>query len=87
MKFVTTVNKRRSIRKFSNTIISDTIIKDLLATSIKAPSGKNRQPWRFVVIQGNAKKELVAAVALGYSDQHPYPRPRKSWQEVTKWRK
>ncbi len=31
--------------------------------------------------------ELVAAVAMGYPNQSPDARPRKSWQEVTEWRK
>jgi len=29
--------------------------------------------------------ELVAAVAVGYADEAPPARPRKSWREVTDW--
>jgi nitroreductase len=34
----------------------------------------------------NRKDEFVAAVAIGYPNQSPYPRPRKLTDEVTKWR-
>ncbi len=33
----------------------------------------------------NRKDELVAAVAIGYPDQSPYPRPRKPLSEVIEW--
>lgn len=29
--------------------------------------------------------EMIAAVSIGYADESPAPRPRKSWQEVTTW--
>ena len=33
----------------------------------------------------NRKDELVAAVAIGYPNQSPYPRPRKLSEEVISW--
>lgn len=30
--------------------------------------------------------ELAAAFALGYADEEPAPRPRKSWSETVEWR-
>ena len=33
----------------------------------------------------NRKDELVAALAIGYPNQSPYPRLRNSWQEITEW--
>lgn len=30
-------------------------------------------------------KKLIAAVALGYTDTNPKPRPRKTLKEVTRW--
>lgn len=186
MDTIYTIEKRRSIRKFKNKVVPKETIEKVLELSTKAPSGKNRQPWRFVVLQNNSKdklvnimkeaawvhkerkkfigslelsinsineassvvlvfnafsnfeedynhnrlltdtqsiggaiqtmllvaedlglgtlwicdifysnkeicswlnrkEELVAAVAIGYPDQTPYPRPRKSIKEVTEW--
>lgn len=186
MDTINAIKERRSIRKFQDKTIPKETIQKLLELSIKAPSGKNRQPWRFVVLQGkkkdelvnvmtnvakilkekganigsleisinsineapvvilvfnsfsnfeedynhyrlltdtqsigasiqtmilaaqdlglgslwvcdifysqneicswlNRKDELVAAVAIGYANQAPYPRSRKPWKEVTEW--
>ena len=54
--------KRRSIRKFKNTPISDEIIKELLDAAMSGPSACNRQPWDFYVIKSKEKiKELSKA--------------------------
>lgn len=178
--------QRRSIRKFQDRIIPKEVVEQLIELSTKAPSGKNRQPWRFVILEDkkkdelvslmtiitqtlkekginigsceisakamneapvvilvfnafskveedynhyrlltdtqsigasiqtmllaakelglgslwicdifylheeicswlNRKDELIAAIAIGYADESPYPRPRKPWREVTEW--
>lgn len=183
------INSRRSIRKFKDKPVAREILERLLDITIKAPSAKNRQPWRFIVLTGDKKEkmtdilynsaiylkendivdigsceytvnsmrqapviiliynaenkpgenngdnryawsaniqsiggaiqtmlleatdmglgtlwicdvfyaeqqisewlnredELVAAVAIGYADENPNPRPRRNWQEVTEW--
>lgn len=59
METINAINERRSIRKFQDKMIPEEVIEELLELSTKAPSGKNRQPWRFVVLQDKAKDELV----------------------------
>lgn len=59
MDTIKVIEERRSIRKFQNKKIPKEIIEKLLELATKAPSGKNRQPWRFVVLQENKKDELV----------------------------
>lgn len=56
---------RRSIRKFTNKPISQKDITDIIQSGIKAPSSKNRQPWKYIVIQGNAKEEMLKAFRQG----------------------
>ncbi|GAB6100499.1 nitroreductase family protein [Halanaerocella petrolearia] len=53
------ITKRRSIRKFQDRDISKEMIQELLELAIQAPSGKNRQPWRFIVLRDKSKRELV----------------------------
>lgn len=187
MDTITAITQRRSIREFQNRPVPQETIEYLVELAVKAPSGKNRQPWRFVVLQNtrkdeltaimtnvtklrklqsldigscelsinaikqasvvvlvfngfsnfetdynryrlltdtqsigaaiqtmilaaqdlglgtlwicdifysereicswlNRSDELVAAVAIGYANQSPYPRSRKCWQEVTEWK-
>ncbi len=59
MNTVDTINTRRSIRKFQDKAIPSEVLKIILSLATKAPSGKNRQPWRYYVLQNKSKNELV----------------------------
>jgi Nitroreductase len=59
MDIIKAIEDRRSIRKFQDKVVPKEIIERILELSTKAPSGKNRQPWRFVVLQNRSKDELV----------------------------
>ena len=45
------IKKRRSIRRYLPDPIPDEHINKILEAALYAPSGKNRQPWRFFVIK------------------------------------
>lgn len=59
------IGKRRSIRKFKAVPIPEQEILEILQSAIKAPSSKNRQPWKFIVIQENAKTQMLDAFRRG----------------------
>lgn len=59
------IENRRSIRKFSHKEISEADIRDILESGIKAPSAKNRQPWKFVVVMGEEKERMLEAFRRG----------------------
>lgn len=61
---VDAIYQRRSIRRYQAKVVSREIIEALLDAAIWAPSAHNRQPWRFVVIETTAQKELLAG-AMG----------------------
>lgn len=44
------IRERRSIRRFKGDPVSDETIRELLEAARLAPSGSNRQPWRFIVV-------------------------------------
>jgi F420 biosynthesis protein FbiB-like protein len=50
---------RRSIRKFKDTPIQEELLQIILDAAIQAPSACNRQPWRFVVVQGEQRTEML----------------------------
>ncbi len=62
---ISAIYDRRSIRKFIGKPISQKDITDIIQSGIKAPSSKNRQPWKYVVIQGNAKEEMIKVFRQG----------------------
>jgi nitroreductase len=60
------IEKRRSIRKFKPDAVPDELIAQILEAGRLAPSGTNRQPWRFQVIKpGELKDRLVEEAVMG----------------------
>ena len=59
------IQNRRSIRKYKNTTVEREIILNILEAGTLAPSSKNRQPWRFIVVMGSAKASMLAAMQQG----------------------
>ena len=56
---ISAIYNRRSIRKFLNTPILKQDIVEIIQSGIKAPSSKNRKPWKFVVMQDREKEEML----------------------------
>jgi nitroreductase len=56
---------RRSIRRFKDDPIPDEVLQAILTAATQAPSGKNRQPWRFVVVSGEKRAEMVRVMRGG----------------------
>jgi nitroreductase len=53
------ISQRRSIRRFKSETISHESITKILNSAIQAPSGKNRQPWRFIVVKEDKRPEMI----------------------------
>ena len=64
---------RRSIRKFKTTPVAHDIIEEILRAGSLAPSSKNRQPWKFIVTTGQAKKEVLAVMERGLEREAQQP--------------
>lgn len=62
---ISAIYDRRSIRKFLEKPISQEDVMDIIQSGAKAPSSKNRQPWKYIVIQGNAKVEMLKVFRQG----------------------
>lgn len=62
---ISAIYDRRSIRKFIDKPISDKDIIDIIQSGIKAPSSKNRQPWKYIVVRGIAKEEMLKTFRRG----------------------
>ncbi len=60
--FYKTMSSRRTVRMFADTAVSLETIEWLVRTACSAPSGANKQPWRFVCIRTpELKRELRIA--------------------------
>ena len=58
-KYFQEINKRRSVRDFSNRDVPKEVIENIIKTAGSAPSGAHKQPWTFCVISdANLKSEI-----------------------------
>ena len=59
MDFFEVINRRRSVRKFSDEEVPESIIRKCLKAAVKAPNSSNLQPWEFYWIRNSIKKKKV----------------------------
>lgn len=57
--FYRLLEDRRSIRQYRPDPVPREIIERILAAGLQAPSGKNRQNWRFFVVTGAKRDEYL----------------------------
>lgn len=60
--------KRHSVRKFTDEVVSDEKIDNLLKAGMQAPSSCNSQPWEFIVINRDEDKQAI-------SKMHKFAKP------------
>jgi nitroreductase len=58
------IEQRRAARAFRPDPIPEVLLKEILRLGLRAPSGYNLQPWRFVVLQQPQSKEKLKACAF-----------------------
>ena len=58
-EFYNLVESRKSIRKFKTDAVPKDVIERILSAGMHAPSGKNRQNWRFFVVQGKKRDDYL----------------------------
>lgn len=65
MEALKCIMTRRSIRKYRPGTIPEARLRKILEAAMQAPSARNLQPWRFVVVR---ERETL----LKMTDVHPY---------------
>ena len=60
MEFFEVIQTQRSIRRFKPDPVPDDLIWKMIDAAIRAPSGSNLQPWVWLVVRDQAKREAVA---------------------------
>lgn len=58
-EFYQLLESRKSIRKFKSESVPQEVIERILTAGMHAPSGKNRQNWRFFVVTGAKRDEYL----------------------------
>ena len=68
MSFMECLSGRRSVRKYKADKIPDDIIKKIITTASYAPSWKNSQTTRYIIVEDEAlKNELAQNCVMGFA--------------------
>ncbi len=62
------ITSRRSMRRFLPTPVPRETIESILDVAARAPSGTNTQPWKVVVLTGEAKESLSRRIRAIHDD-------------------
>ena len=62
--FQQVVESRRSVRRFTDTPISDEVMADCLRLAMLAPNSSNLQPWEFYVIDSSDKRKRANKICM-----------------------
>ena len=65
------IRERRSIRKFKKRAVTKDLLEKIFDTALWAPSGMNRQNWKFFVLAGERKEELISIAAHSFEYLEP----------------
>lgn len=90
--FYELMTKRRTIREFSSEDVDIKLIELAIKTAGTAPSGANKQPWRFVVVKSSEVKKEIRIAAEKEEKENYEGRMPESWlkeleQFGTDWHK
>ena len=59
------IKERKSIRKYQDKELPQEILDKILTAATLAPSGKNKQPWKFYVVRGEKRADMVREMQKG----------------------
>lgn len=65
MDILEVIQKRRSVRKYKEDSIPEDVFYRVMEAARLAPSGKNLQPWKFIVVKNQTLKEKLAEASAG----------------------
>lgn len=71
MDFYKTIQGRRSVRKFKQTPVTKELFEKIFEVALWAPSGKNLQNWKFIVLAGEPKDQLMNICSAGFQSALP----------------
>ena len=77
--FLQTMQRRHSIRHFSDRSVDKSIIENCLLTAGTAPSGANHQPWHFAAINSPSMKQKIREQAEAHERGFYEGRAGQQW--------
>ncbi len=78
-EFYTRLNKRRTVRQFSDKPVPKDVIEDIIKAAGTAPSGAHKQPWTFCVIGNPELKSKIRVAAEEEEHENYHGRMSEEW--------
>lgn len=89
MDVLEAIEKRRSIRSYTDRPVEKDVLERLVKTAVKAPTGSGMEPWGFVVLQDqkeiDALSERVKQKVLNNMADYPQFSQYESWLRNEKY--
>ena len=60
MDVIEAIKSRRSVREFTDEVVNDETLEEIIDAGRWAPSGLNNQAWRFIVVSDKGSKEKLS---------------------------
>lgn len=79
--FYQKVDKRRSVRDFSDTPVPKEVMENIIMSASTAPSGAHKQPWTFCLISNAALKSKLRELAEEEEKKSYGGRMSEEWLE------
>ncbi len=81
-EFYQLLSNRRTVREFSQRPIPEEVLEDCLRSAGTAPSGANRQPWHFAVVQNAQLKQEIRRGAEEEEQEFYDSRAPQAWLDA-----
>lgn len=82
IEFRENMQRRRTVRQFSNRPVSRKVIEECLLTAGSAPNGANLQPWHFVVVSDPRVKHEIRIAAEQEENEFYNRRAPQEWLDA-----
>ena len=82
IEFRENMQRRRTVRQFSNRPVSRKVIEECLLTAGSAPNGANLQPWHFVVVSDPKVKREIRIAAEQEENEFYNRRASQEWLDA-----
>ena len=76
------MQRRRTVRQFSDRPVPPEIIQECLLTAGTAPNGANLQPWHFVVVADPLVKHEIRVAAEQEEEEFYHRRAPQEWLDA-----
>jgi len=82
LEFRQEMQRRRTVRQFSNRPVPREVIEECLLTAGSAPNGANLQPWHFVVVSDPKVKHEIRIAAEQEEAEFYHRRAPQEWLDA-----